>query len=111
MATVLNAAQGYVLLAVSLAVLALAAYALVEAARYRSQAYTAASKQTKPLWVALTAVGAALAFGSLGNPLGLGGILGAGVSVFFLVAVRPALAAVQGRGRGGRPGDGPYSSW
>jgi hypothetical protein len=107
----LNDAQGLVLLAVGVGVLALAAFALVEAARYRGDAYTAAGKQTKPLWLALTAVGAALGFISVFNPLALGGILAAGVAVYFLVAVRPALAAVQGRGRGGRSNDGPYGTW
>lgn len=107
----LNSARGYVLLAVGLLVLGLAVWALVQAVRYSRQSYVSAGKQTKPLWVVLTAVGAALAFVATYNPLALPGILAAGVSIYFLVAVRPALDAVQGRGRGGRSNDGPYGPW
>ena len=110
-ANALGQAQGLVLLVVGLGVLALAAWSLVEAVRYAAPSYVAASKQTKPLWVALTAVATALAFVAVRNPLGLPGILAAGASIYFIVSVRPARAAEQGRGRGGRPNDGPYGSW
>jgi hypothetical protein len=104
----LGQAQGLVLLVVGLVVLALAVWSLVEAVRYAAPSYVAAGKQTKPLWVALTAVASALAFVAVQSPLNLPGILAAGASVYFLVGVRPALAAVQGRGRSN---DGPYGSW
>lgn len=108
----LGQAQGLVLLVVGLGVLALSAWSLVEAARFAARSYPTAGKQTKPLWVTLTAVATALAFIAVSNPLRLPGILAAGASIYFLVSVRPALAAVQGRGRGGgRSSDGPYGSW
>ena len=108
-ANTLGQAQGLVLLVVGLGVLGLAVWSLVEAVRYTGRSYVDAAKQTKPLWVALTAVACALAFVAVRNPLGLPGILAAGASIYFLVGVRPALAAVQGRGR--RPNEGPYGSW
>ena len=110
----LGQAQGLVLLVISLGVLALAGWSLIEAVRYAARSYVEAGKQTKPLWVVLTAVATALAFTTVNGPfgpLGLPGILAAGASIYFLVGVRPALAAVQGRGRGGRSNDGPYGSW
>lgn len=110
MTNLLTTAQGFVLLAVGLGVVALAGWSLIEAVRYAASSYTAAGKQTKPLWVVLTAVGAALSFVAVFDPLRLPGILAAGVSVYFLVGVRPALAAVQGRGRGGSS-SGPYGPW
>ncbi len=109
MTVLLNDARTLVLLGVGIVVLGLAAWALVQAVRYQARSYVSAGKQTKPLWVALTAVGTALAFVATYNPLQLPGILGAGVSIYFLVAVRPALEAVQGGGRG-RSGGSP-SSW
>jgi len=108
--TALATARGLVLLAVGLVVLGLAVWALIQAVRYQAPAYVAAGKQTKPLWVGLTAVGAALAFISYVNPLQLPGILAAGVSIYFLVGVRPAVAAASGRG-GSRSSDGPYGPW
>ncbi len=100
-------AQGLVRLVIGLAVLGAAVWALINAAKAQTAAYPAAGKQTKTLWVVLTAVGALLAFLSVGNPLGFGGIIGAGVAIYFLVGVLPAVRSASGRGR---PQSG-YGSW
>lgn len=105
--TLLNA-QGVVLLLVGVAVLGLSVWALVNAVRFKAPAYVAASKQTKPLWVALTAVATALAFIAVFNPIQLPGILAAACSIYFLAGVRPAVAAASG---GPRRNEGPYGSW
>ncbi len=100
-------AQSLVMLILGVAVFATAVWALVNAVKADSAAYVAASKQSKTLWVILTAVGTALAFISMRAPLGFGGIIGAGVAIYFLVAVLPALRSASGRGR---PQSG-YGSW
>ncbi len=104
---IFQVAQGLVQLAIGVAVFATAVWALVNAAKAQSAAFPAAGKQTKTLWVVLTAVGAALAFTSMTSPLSFGGIIGAGVAIYFLVGVLPAVRSASGRGR---PQSG-YGSW
>ena len=109
MADGLTSAQGLVFLVLSVAVLAMAVWSLVRAARFRPEAYVAASKRTKTFWVVITAVATGLAFISLNNAgvIGLPGILAAGGAIYFLTGVAPAVDAASGRGRSN---DG-YGSW
>ncbi|TXR56191.1 DUF2516 family protein [Quadrisphaera setariae] len=101
--------QGFILLVLGVAALGLEVWALVQAIRFRKDAYPAAGKQTKVLWVTLTAVGAAVGFVSLGNPLGFLSIIAVAIAAIFLVSVLPALRSVQGPG--GRTSNGPYGGW
>ena len=91
---------GYVLLFLAVAVLAFTLYAFVHAAMQRPDAYTAAGKLTKPMWLLI--LGGAGAFGVLTSL--------AGVSVFaiaiaavatgiYLVDVRPKILEIQGKSR------------
>ncbi|PRC48979.1 DUF2516 domain-containing protein, partial [Mycobacterium sp. ITM-2017-0098] len=52
---------GYVLFALQVAVLVTAVYAFVHAAIQRPDAYTAAEKLTKPVWLVILGVGILLA--------------------------------------------------
>jgi hypothetical protein len=81
-------------------VLAFTLYAFVHAAMQRPDAYTAAGKLTKPVWLLI--LGGAGAFGALTSL--------AGVSVFaiaiaavatgiYLVDVRPKILEIQGKSR------------
>lgn len=94
-------------LVIGIAVLGAAVWALINAVKAETAAYPAAGKQTKTLWVVLTTVGTLLAFLSVSRPLGFGGIIGAGVAIYFLVGVLPAVRSASGRGR---PQSG-YGSW
>jgi hypothetical protein len=96
----LQIVAGYVLLVLALAVLAFTVYAFVHAAMQRPDAYTAAGKLTKPVWLLI--IGGAGAFALL--------MSFAGVSVFaiaiaavatgiYLVDVRPKILEVQGKSR------------
>ena len=84
------------LAAISLAVLVLHAWALVDCVTRPANAFEAAGKLTKPAWLAIT--GIALALGILFNPLGLLGLVAIVASIVYLVDVRPAVKEIQGGG-------------
>ncbi len=86
---------GVVLVVLSWAVLAVTAYAFVNAARQRPDAYPAANKLTKPAWLAILGVSGLLSF-----VLGVMGMVIAAVAAgVYLVDVRPKLLEVQGKSR------------
>lgn len=86
-----------VLVVLRIAVLVTAVYAFVHAAMQRSDAYTAAEKLTKPVWLVI--LGVAIAALTLLYPLfGMLGIaLTATAAGVYLVDVRPKLLEVQGK--------------
>ena len=74
-------------------------YAFVHAALQRSDAYTAADKQTKPLWLVILGSGMAL-ITILYGIFGVMAIAAAAVATgVYLVDVRPKLLEVQGKSR------------
>jgi uncharacterized iron-regulated membrane protein len=84
------------LTAVSLAVLVVQAWAVVDCATRRPDAFVAAGKLTKPAWLAITAV--ALVVGLLLGPLGILGLAAVVASIVYLVDVRPAVREISGGG-------------
>lgn len=82
-----------------IAVALTAVYAFVHAALQRTDAYTAADKLTKPVWLVILGVAVALSsvlsfvFGVLGMAISA---CAAGV---YLVDVRPKLLEIQGKSR------------
>jgi len=86
---------GYVLFAVTVAVLVTAVYAFVHAAMQRPDAYTAADKLTKPVWLVILGAGVLLAL-----VLGIFGVAIAAVAAgVYLVDVRPKILEIQGKSR------------
>lgn len=87
------------MLVLRVAVLVTAVYAFVHAALQRPDAYTAADKLTKPVWLVI--LGAAVALASILYPvLGvLGMAMSACASGVYLVDVRPKLLEIQGKSR------------
>lgn len=87
------------MLVLLVAVLVTAVYAFVHAALQRPDAYTAADKLTKPVWLVI--LGAAVALASMLYPvLGvLGMAMSACASGVYLVDVRPKLLEIQGKSR------------
>ncbi|MBB2989424.1 energy-converting hydrogenase Eha subunit A [Mycolicibacterium iranicum] len=86
---------GYVLFALQVAVLVAAVYAFVHAAMQRPDAYTAADKLTKPVWLVILGVGVLLAL-----VLGITGVAIAAVAAgVYLVDVRPKILEIQGKSR------------
>jgi hypothetical protein len=87
---------GYVLLVIQVGALFLGVYSFVHAAIQRPDAYTAAEKMTKPIWLAILGGTFVLAL-VLGAPVGSAIVIcAAGV---YLVDVRPKILEVQGKSR------------
>lgn len=80
------------LLAVQFGCLALQVWAVIDCATRRGQAFVVAEKLTKPAWLAITVVAAALV-GYLGviSFIGIAGII---ASIVYLVDVRPAVKEI-----------------
>ena len=78
-------------------------YALIHAATQRADAFVAAGKLTKPVWLGILAVGLLLGIASFGG-LGLLGLLGVVAAGVYLVYVKPAIAQVLGRSNDNRWG-------
>ena len=86
---------GYVLFVLQIAVVVTAVYAFVHAALQRPDAYTAADKLTKPVWLVILGIGALLAL-----VLGITGVAIAAVAAgVYLVDVRPKILEIQGKSR------------
>ncbi|SIO91326.1 DUF2516 family protein [Nocardiopsis sp. JB363] len=81
-------------------------YALIEAIRTPAQAFEVMDKQTKKLWVILTAVASGLSLLAVLSGTGMFVILGLVATLIFLLDVRPAV-----KGMGGNQNNGPYGPW
>ena len=87
--------MGTVLFVLQIAVLVTTVYAFVHAALQRPDAYTAAEKLTKPVWLVILGVGVLLAL-----VLGITGVAIAAVAAgIYLVDVRPKILEIQGKSR------------
>ncbi len=87
--------MGTVLFVLQIAVLVTTVYAFVHAALQRPDAYTAAEKLTKPVWLVILGVGVLLAL-----VLGITGVAIAAVAAgVYLVDVRPKILEIQGKSR------------
>jgi len=86
---------GAVLTFLSFAVLLATVYAFVHAALQRPDAYTAADKQSKPVWLVILGVAALLCL-----VLDItGAVIAAVAAGVYLLDVRPRLLEVQGKSR------------
>ncbi|MGD3110146.1 DUF2516 family protein [Streptomyces sp. YGL11-2] len=99
---------------VQLALGVFAAVMLVDAAVRREDAYRAASKQNKGMWLIFLGLATALLF--LLPLMSFLPIIGVIAVIVYTVDVRPALRGVTGGGRGPRRGggsssDGPYGPY
>lgn len=109
--------QGWILVLLSVAAFAMEVYAVVDCARTRADAFTAAGKLTKQKWLVIVVIAAALGFVMLPPPIGFGdsvlnifGVIAVVASAVYLVDVRPAVRQIRGGGGGGR-NSGPYGPW
>lgn len=84
-----------VLAVLMIGVMIMALYAFVHAAMQRPDAYTAADKMTKPVWLVI--LGAAVPLAYLLNVLGMA--IAACAAGVYLVDVRPKLLEIQGKSR------------
>jgi hypothetical protein len=104
----INTLQEIVLFGLSLVVFAVEMYALIDALRQKTAAFPAAGKLTKPLWLLILGIAAAVGFVCIGLEalffLNIAGVVAAGV---YLADVKPAVSRYSGRGGN----SGPYGSW
>lgn len=90
------------------------AFALFDALRVPTGAYSAAEKQSKKLWTILLVVanvvglGGAVGFLQILQILPIAGFL---VAAVYLADVRPAVKPYRGNGRSGGSNMGPYGPW
>jgi len=103
-------AQGYILLLLGVGALAIQAWAVVDAATTRSDAFVAAGKRTKGFWLAITGVATLIGLVTFQNPLNLFGLLAFVAAAIYLADVRPAVKSMRGR-NGGGSNMGPYGPW
>lgn len=96
-----------------LAVIVLAAFALIDSAFRREDAFRATDKQTKVFWLVI--LGIALVVSLVFPLLSFLPIIGLIASIVYIVDVRPAVRQISGGGgRGGNRGsssDGPYGPY
>jgi hypothetical protein len=84
-----------VLFVLQIAIFLMTLYAFVHAAIQRPDAYTAADKMTKPVWLLI--LGAAVPLTMMLSALGAA--MGASAAGVYLVDVRPKLLEIQGKSR------------
>jgi 4-amino-4-deoxy-L-arabinose transferase-like glycosyltransferase len=76
-----------------------ALYAFVHAAMQRHDAYTAANKMTKPVWLLILGAATALTFLLTAGASVMGPVIGACAAGVYLIDVRPKLLEIQGKSR------------
>lgn len=88
--------QSGLMMVATLFVFGLQAWAFIDAASHRPDAYLAADKLTKPTWLII--LGVALAAHMLiWNPMSFLNLIGAVAAIVYLVDVRPAIRALTRR--------------
>jgi hypothetical protein len=88
--------DGYIMFACWIAGIPVGAFAVIDAARARADAFTAADKLTKPAWLGITGGGLAVLLLFQRGPLDLLWLIGLIAVLVYLVDVRPSLIEVQG---------------
>jgi predicted cobalt transporter CbtA len=96
----------------AIAALGFEGYAFVDVIRRPAQAFVAAGKQTKPLWLIITGVATAIGIGTAASGsfsvVGILSVVAFVASAVYLTDVRPKVKDFRG-GSGSRMG--PYGPW
>jgi len=100
--------QGLLTLALGVLALGVQVFALVDALRQRTDAFTAAGKLTKPLWLTILGVATAIGLIFVRNPFNIFALIAFVAAAVYLADVRPAVRGITGGGRGN---SGPYGPW
>lgn len=96
----------------AVAALVFEGYAFVDAARRPRQAYLAASKQSKPIWLLITGIAAIVGLGCAAYgafPLNILAIAAVVAAAIYLTDVKPKIKDY--RGGSGTTRMGPYGPW
>ena len=103
MSTLFGSLQGLIALVFGVAALVLSVFGFIDALRHRPDAFTAAGKASKKIWLIVLGVAVVLSFYSVFAAFSLAWILAVVGAAVYLVDVRPALRRVMGRGSSGGP--------
>jgi hypothetical protein len=102
----LGTVQGLLMLAIGVLALAVDGFALVDAFRQRTDAFPAAGKLTKPIWLGILAVATAVGVIFVAYPFNIFNLIAFVAAGVYLADVRPAIKAISGGGN-----NGPYGRW
>jgi hypothetical protein len=102
----LGTVQGLLMLVIGVLALGVQGFALVDAFRQRTDAFPAAGKLTKPLWLAILAVATAIGVIFVLNPFSVFNLIAFVAAGVYLADVRPAIKSISGGGN-----SGPYGRW
>lgn len=102
--------QGLLILLLAVAAVGLKGFALVDAVRVPTDAFPAAGKLTKPIWLSFLGVALVTELAFFPLRVMLLTIVGVVAAAVYLVDVRPAVRTYGG-GRRGSSSDGPYGPW
>jgi hypothetical protein len=100
--------QVLIALAFAVTALGLSVFGLVDALRHRADAFTAAGKASKNIWLAMLGVAVAFSFYGVGGAFHFTSIMALVAAGVYAADVRPALRKVMGRGSSS---DGPSGRW
>lgn len=104
----LGTLQGLLTALIGVLALGVDGFALVDALRQRADAFPAAGKLTKPIWLGILGVATAIGVIFVLSPFIIFDLIAFVASAVYLADVRPAVKAISGGGRGG---GGPYGGW
>ena len=104
----LDTLQGLLTALIGVLALGVDAFALVDALRQRADAFPAAGKLTKPIWLGILGVATAIGVIFVFSPFQIFDLIAFVAAAVYLADVRPAIRAISGGGRGG---GGPYGGW
>ncbi|WP_233506991.1 DUF2516 family protein [Jiangella anatolica] len=102
--------QSWILILLGIGALGLKGYAFIDALRVPKDAFPAAGKLTKPIWLAILGVALLVEIALFPTPLFFVNLLGVVGAAVYLVDVRPAVRQYGGGRRNGTH-DGPYGPW
>jgi len=102
----LGTVQGLLMLTIGVLALLVDGFALVDALRQRTDAFPAAGKLTKPLWLGILAVATAVGLIFVQFPFSVFNLIAFVASAVYLADVRPAIKSITGGGS-----NGPYGRW
>jgi hypothetical protein len=102
----LGSLQNVLTLVIGVLALGVEGFALVDAIRQRTDAFPAAGKLTKPLWLTILAVATAIGVIFIFNPFYFINLIAFVAAAVYLADVRPAVRSISGGGN-----NGPYGRW
>jgi uncharacterized protein DUF2516 len=91
------AVEGYTLVLIEIALLAVKIYAFVSSLRYSDEAYRAAGKLNKPAWTIILGLGLVAQIVLAGSPLNLINLAMTVAALVYLADVKPAVSSLTRR--------------